>query len=282
MSTTIDVAFTKQYEREVHEAYQRQGSKIRPLCRVKTITNAKDTTFQIVGRGTASTKARHGLVPLMNQTHTNVTCTLTDYYAGDYIDKLDELKTNIDERQVVANGGAWALGRKTDSLIITALDTANTNTVTMGTGSSAAFHQKILEAIEKLNALDVPDDGQRFAVVSPRFWSWLMLVKEFVDSDYIGADGLPYKSGFMMMKNWCGIGWMQHSGLTKSSNNRTCHLFHRSAIGHGVGSEVQVDITWVGERAAWFVNHMMSQGSVLIDAEGTCEMVLDESAALAA
>ena len=31
---------------------------------------------------------------------------------------MDELKTNIDERTVVANAGAYALGRKTDELII--------------------------------------------------------------------------------------------------------------------------------------------------------------------
>ena len=29
MSTSIDQAFVKQFEREVHEAYQRQGSKLR-------------------------------------------------------------------------------------------------------------------------------------------------------------------------------------------------------------------------------------------------------------
>ena len=32
--------------------------------------------------------------------------------------KLDELKMNIDERRVVASAGAYALGRKSDELII--------------------------------------------------------------------------------------------------------------------------------------------------------------------
>ena len=277
MSTSIDTAFVKQYEAEVHEAYQRMGSKLRPWTRTKMITNAKDTTFQIVGRGTAATKGRHALVPTMNQSHTNVTCTLVDYYAGDWIDKLDELKTNIDERSVVANGGAYALGRQTDSLIITALGTASTSSVTMATTSAAAFLAKQLEAVEALNALDVPDDGQRYAAVAPRHWSWLMLIKEFASSDFVGDR--PY--GGMQMKTWLGVNWMTHTGLAKSSNNRTSLLWHRSAIGHGIGADVQVDITWHGDRAAWFVNHMMSQGSVLIDSEGVVKMVLDESAALA-
>ena len=68
----------------------------------------------------------------MNLDHTNVECTLEDYYAGDWVDHLDELKTNIDERQVIANAGAYALGRKSDEMIITALDGATTNVIADG------------------------------------------------------------------------------------------------------------------------------------------------------
>ncbi len=39
MATTIDQAFIKQFEREVHEAYQRQGSKLRNA--VRSINNVK-------------------------------------------------------------------------------------------------------------------------------------------------------------------------------------------------------------------------------------------------
>ena len=46
---------------------------------------------------------------------------LVDFYVGEWIDGLDELKTNIDERQVLAHAGAFALGRKTDEIIIQAL-----------------------------------------------------------------------------------------------------------------------------------------------------------------
>lgn len=97
MATSIDQAFVKQFEREVHEAYQRQGSKLRNT--VRTINNVKgaSTTFQKVGKGVASTKSTHGMVPVMNLDHTNVECTLQDFYAGDWVDKLDELKINIDE-----------------------------------------------------------------------------------------------------------------------------------------------------------------------------------------
>ena len=75
------------------------------------------------------------MVPIMNVDHSTVEAQLVDFYAGDWIDRLDELKTNIDERQVLANAGAFALGRKTDELIIQALSTA---TQSVGDGTDAA------------------------------------------------------------------------------------------------------------------------------------------------
>src|SRR3954452_10617026 len=53
MSTSIDQAFVKQFEREVHEAYQRQGSKLRGTVRVKTGVVGGDTVFQTVGTSAA-------------------------------------------------------------------------------------------------------------------------------------------------------------------------------------------------------------------------------------
>ena len=104
---TIEAAFIKQFEREVHEAYQRIGSKLRATVRVKNNVQGASTVFQKVGRGTASTKSRHGQVPVMNVDHGTAECALADYYAGDWVDRLDELKVNIDERQVIANAGAY-------------------------------------------------------------------------------------------------------------------------------------------------------------------------------
>jgi len=124
MSTNIEPAFIKHFQSDVHLQYQRMGSKLRNTVRVKNNIVGSSTTFQKVGKGTASTKARHGKVPVMNVDHTPVECTLADYYAGDWVDSLDELKTNINERMVVAKAGAFALGRKTDELVITQLDTS--------------------------------------------------------------------------------------------------------------------------------------------------------------
>lgn len=275
MSTTIDQAFIKQFESEVHAAYQRQGSKLRNT--VRTINNVKGSSavFQKVGKGTASTKSTHGMVPVMNLDHTNVEAVLQDYYAGDWVDRLDALKTNIDERQVIAAAGANALGRKTDEMIITAL--ASAPGYTIAEANVGMTMTKVLEAFETFGGLDVPDDGQRFAVIGWKQWSDLLAIPEFVSADYVGAENLPYAS-ITQAKMWLGTIWIPHSGLPVDGNDiRSCFWFHRTAIGHAAGSDVQTDITWHGDRAAHFVNNMMSQGATLIDGAGVIEIQCDET-----
>lgn len=274
MSTDINIAFVKQFEREVHEAYQRQGSKLRVA--VRTISNVKGSSvvFQKVGKGTASTKSANGMVPVMNISHTSVECTLQDFYAGDWVDKLAELKINHDERSVIANAGAYALGRKTDDLIIAALSAASTHTIP--DGNIGLTRDKVLLAFEKLGGADVPDDGQRFAVIGWKQWSELLKIPEFASSEYVGPDELPYKN--MQAKKWLGTTWIPMSGLPIDGNDiRSCFWFHRTAIGHASGSDVQSDITWHGDRAAHFVNNMMSQGASLIDGSGIVVIGCDET-----
>lgn len=275
MATTIDQAFIKQFEREVHEAFQRQGSKLRNTVRSINNVNGASAVFQKVGKGTAATKSTHGMVPVMNLNHTNVECTLQDYYAGDWVDRLQELKVNIPERQVIASAGAYALGRKTDELIINALATASTNVITdANVGLTKA---KIMSAFEVFGASDIPDDGNRFALIGWKQWTELLAIPEFSSADYVGSTNLPY-STVTQAKMWLGTIWMPHSGLPKDSNDiRSCYFYHKTAVGHASGSDVQTDVSWHGDRAAHFVNNMMSQGAVMIDDGGVVVINCDET-----
>lgn len=273
MAPTIDSAFVKQFEREVHEAYQRMGSKLRSTVRNVNNVKGASTVFQKVGKGTASTKSTHGMVPVMNLDHTNVECLLEDYYAGDWVDRLDELKINHDERQVIANAGAYALGRKTDEMIINALDTATQNVI--DDASVGLTLTKILEAFETLGEADIADDGQRYAIIGWKQWSELLEIQQFANADYIGGDDLPWKG---QQKQWLGTTWIPHSGLPVTGDGvRSCFWFHKTAIGHASGSDVQTDISWHGDRAAHFVNNMMSQGAALIDQDGIVVIEADET-----
>ena len=274
MSMSVDQVFIKQFEADVHLAYQQMGTKLRSTIRSKSGVVGYSTTFQKIGKGIASTKSRHGIVPVMNLNHTPVECTLQDYYAGDWVDALDELKTNVDERRVVASAGAYALGRKTDELIINAMKSA---TQYVGDYSTGLTKSLIMSALEILNTNDVPDDGRRFAVVGVHQWNELLKISEFVSADYVG-NATPLVDGCESRK-WLGVNWILCNALPlANTDDRDCFIYHASSIGHACGQEVKTDITWHGERAAHFISNSMSQGAVLIDGEGIVRIKCDDDA----
>lgn len=275
MSTSISTAFVAEYSSGVKLAYQRMSSKFRNCCRLKTGVVGSTETFQTLGTGTATQKARHGNVPPMNQTHGTATATLADWYAGDYIGFLDEKKITFDERQAISNSGAYALGRKADAIIIAAFDASNT-THTAGASGQGLSKVQIMTAFETLNGADVPDDGERYFAVGVHQWNELLNLSEFKSADYVGSGNLPWPGG-TEAKRWMNITWFMHTGLTKGTY-RSCYLWHKSAIGLAEGADVHSQIDWVPEKAEHFANSWMSMGAITIDKTGIITTYCDDAA----
>jgi len=269
MTATIDQAFVKQFEAEVHMAYQRMGSKLKGLVRNVNGVKGNTVQFQKVAKGSASTKARHAEVVAMNSVHSNVTATLSDFYAADYVDKLDELKVNIDERNIVAQNAAYALGRKTDEIITDTFDAGATALANNSAGTTTGMNlDKAQNVFETFGNNDVPDDGQRYWVVGPKQWSDLLDIDQFSRAEYIGEADLPYKGG-MTAKRWLSFMWMGFSGLpTSGSTDRHTMAFHKSSLGLGVGSDVRTEVNYIPEKVAHLTTSYMSMGAVLIDGDG--------------
>jgi hypothetical protein len=258
---SIDVAFTKQFESEVHLAYQRMGSKLLNTVRRKTNVVGKSTTFQIIGKGTAGTKTRGGQVPILNLVHTNVECTLVDRYGGEFIDKLDELKIEHDERQAVVSSIAAALGRASDSDITTITDTFTGET----TATGVVDQPKVEEAFEFLGNGDVPDDGQRFLAVAPQGWTDLMGLAPFASLDYVPESDLPFPKVGFSAKNWFSFHVFMFSGLSAPAGVRQNVAYHKSAVGHASGQDVSMDFTWQGKEQSHLAVGSMSMQACLID-----------------
>ena len=268
MANTIDTAFIKQFESDVHLAYQRMGSKLRNTVRTTNAT-ASVVRFQKIGSGVATTKSRNGNVTPMELAHTTVEATMTDFYAPEYIDKLDELKTNINERQAVAQSAAAALGRKTDELIITALDAAGGTAI--HDTSSALEIADILSLFETMGVNDVPEDGQRYLAMHPKGYADMFGITQFASADFVGEQNLPFAGG-MTMKEFMGFKVFSTSAVTAGKNM----AYHTSAIGLGINADVATEINYIAEKASHLANSMMSMGAAAIDANGICE-VLDNN-----
>ena len=269
MANTIDQAFIKQFETDVHLAYQRMGSKLRNTIR-STNVSGNVARFQKIGTGSASTKSRNGNVTPMELAHTNVEATMSDFYAAEYIDKLDELKTNIDERQAVAQSAAAALGRKTDEILYDAMDSGANSTQIHDT-SGAVEKADLLTLFETFGSANIPEDGGRYLAMHPKGFADLFLINEFASSDFVGEQNLPFAGG-MTMKQFLGFNIFSTSAITAGKNM----AYHTSAIGLGVNSDVSTEINYIPEKASHLATSMMSMGAVVIDDNGIYE-VLDNN-----
>lgn len=281
-----------QDEREVHHLFQREGGILRPTVRTQTGVIGESTTFQKIGKGVATSKARHGVVTPMNQDHTAIPCTLSDFYAGDYVDKLDEAKIKHDEREAIAKGGAWALGRKVDDQLITSMNATTQTAISLTLTNSGTVRATMLEWVEAIWANDVMNDGNVYGYVTPRLDAILSTVDDYKSSDFVDVRPMVEGSPTMRFRNWLGVKWAVHTGASGfQTGTCTGHIWHQSAVGYASGAvpsnsaddsgnAVHAEITYHGERVAHFVNHWMSGGSCLIDDTGVIEGSWSDTAAI--
>lgn len=254
--------FDISFAREVLVQYLEMGSKLRNTVRIKNNVVGTESSF------------KH---PFEDY---NTYCLLLDYYAGDWVDQLDELKTNPQEFQVVArDGAACALGRKSDELIISQLHNV---TNFAGTDEDGLTMAKVLRAFEMLGGDATADEfghkpeftikDEYFAIVGWKQWSDLLGIREFANADYVGDDELPWKG--TQAKRWLSTLWIPHPGLTKTQNTRLCHWYRKSAIGHAVGDKITTRISWHENHlpSSHFLNNCLAQGSTLLDQGGIVTM----------
>lgn len=267
----ISNAFVVQYEAEVHLAYQQGGSRLRNTVRLKTGVVGASAKFTKIGKGAATQKTRNGSVVPMNVDHAQAEAFLQDWYAPDYVDKLDEYKINHDERKALSTSGGYAVGRKIDEIIIAAALANLPASQTVGDGAATASLDACLEAFALLNEAETPDDGQRYALVGPHQWNTLLKIDQFAKSEYVG-DSHPWLKG-TESKRWLNTVWMLHTGLAKTGSGASaatkCLMYHKTALGLAEnGQGVISEINYVPEKAAYLCNNMLSAGAAAIDQTG--------------
>jgi hypothetical protein len=262
-ANTIDVSFVQEFEEGVHLAYQRMGSHLRGTIRFRAGVKNK-TTFQKMGTGTATQKARNGDVPPMNIDHTNVSVTLEDWYAGEWIDDLDMLRTNHDEMVAAQESGARALGRKSDEQILAAASTTTSASDETTVGATLAW---ATDLVTKFGVNDVPQgSSDRFVVLDFYNWAKLTVLDQFNRQSYVGDTNVLQKGA--VAKEWLGFYWMPFSGIDTTGTNTTCYAYHRSALALAVGADVQSDIQYHNFKASNFALNKMQMNAVLIDERG--------------
>lgn len=269
MATTVPVSFIQQYEAEVKQVYQREGSLLRGTVRTRNQVNAERVYFPILGKGSATAKARHADVVPMNLEHTRAFADMTDHYAPEYIDDLDQAKLNWSLASEYARASGNALGRKTDEIILNAMDLTG-NDVKPNTLDSTAAGKLTLDVTaglsETLNVNDVPMDSMRFAIISPKTHRELLQLAEATSSDFTTSQLLMNAREPAM---WMGFRWIMHTGLPADVKG---FFFHQQSVGHGIARDINTQVDWVPQKVAYLVNSWMSMGATIIEDAGVVKL----------
>ncbi len=290
--TSVSNAFTTMFSDDVKHAYQQITSNLTNSVRV--VRNVTGSTYKfntLTKGGSIKNKARFDDIVVMSDTskgtltspgvytgstaqNATVTATMANYHAGEYIQTLDEIKTNIDMRQTFAEAIGGALARAADQSIVDALDAGTpTNIKTTSQGANGLNKAALLEVHEALNSLSVPS-SDRTLVISPAALTDILTDTTLVSSDSGVITNQALTSGYI--PNIFGFRVVVSNLLTADSVVRKCYAFHKNSMGLAVGSDVNVNINYVPQKASTLILGEMSMGSAMIDADGVVEIQVTE------
>ena len=286
--TSVSNSFVTMFSDDVKQAYQQTSSNLVDAVRVvRNVTGSTYKFHKLSKGGSIKNKARFEDITAMSDSSKSfagsgaytggtaqnsvVTTTLNNYHSGEYIDDMDQFKTNIDLRNTFAQAISSGLSRAVDQEIIDALDASSPTTqVTAGSGLTKA---KFLEVHEAMNDLSIPTND-RCIIISPQALTDLLTDSNLVTA----ADGLvsntALTSGYI--PNVFGFRVIMSTLLTKNSVQRDCFAIHKDSVGLALASDITTRIDYVAQKASHLVLGTMSGGSTAIDADGIVKVEVTE------
>lgn len=265
MSKQAPVLFVTEYEKRIEQKFQRHGGKLLRTCRNKDPKGKDKVKIFVGGTGEAVERpSRHGDIPYMNSGRTSVELALKAYFAGDPADWEDLESMEVDDIQAIADTSALAIGRKVDDVIIKEIND-NAGLTTEGDGTQACSVRMVMNAVEKCCLAHWPEeDGNWYCLLGPNAWGHMMTYKQFANADYVG-DRLPWaatsKAG---IRDWQGITFIRHTGLTSPASNQENGLLYYGPSVAAAGQPAKSDISWMGgQKQYWSVMDKVRTGAKL-------------------
>lgn len=268
MTGEITKHFTEDFNEELFVAFQNAGGVMRGRSRRKTGIVGYRTHFPKIGlAATAQQKTRNGKVPLQDIARDRVFCDLVDYYGGDMIDDLDELKTNVEEKGAIQNAIVMSLMRSEDDIALAALAATTNANNSLGANDSFSSDAVPRLLLQQFGAAEAFQGGNMHALVTWASWADLLALNTFVNSQ-VGGDTRMTVEG-VNPKRFYGFDYAPFSRLPLHSSGARLNLFwNPKCLGTAVGKEVTPETAWLSEYSAHLITGKMSQGAVLIESIG--------------
>lgn len=277
MSQQVSNVFIDSFDSEVKLAYQ--GTKsLRETVRVKTGVVGSTHRFPTAGAGVATQHNRGNDVVAMNASRDKVTVTLSDWDAFDYEDIMDIEKINFDDKKIIAESTAKAIGRREDQLIIDALEAAIVGGNTVGNGTAAFSLTLVASAAQLLDENNVPSED-RYLIYTPKQKEQFLSSTTVTSSDFntvkaLVAGDIDTFYGFKFIT----IGSRTEGGLPRNAGvEQYAFAYHKQAVGLAIGKDMKTMVDWIAEKLAWQIGCVYSAGAVVIDADGMVAINSDDN-----
>jgi len=277
MSQQVSNVFIDSFDSEVKLAYQ--GTKsLRETVRVKTGVVGSTHRFPTAGAGVATQHNRGNDVVAMNASRDKVTATLSDWDAFDYEDIMDIEKINFDDKKIIAESTAKAIGRREDQLIIDALEAAIVGGNTVGNGAAAFSLTLVASAAQMLDENNVPSED-RYLIYTPKQKEQFLSSTTVTSSDFntvkaLVAGDIDTFYGFKFIT----IGSRTEGGLPRNAGvEQYAFAYHKQAVGLAIGKDMKTMVDWIAEKLAWQIGCVYSAGAVVIDADGMVAINSDDN-----
>lgn len=263
MSNDAPAWFVEQYQRRVIHKFQSKGFKLMGTVMPAGRIEGTKAHFPIAGAGTARKKVRGQRATPMNASRSTVEAILDTFEAFDYLYHYDLSRLSVNEREVLQDTGANALGRAVDTELFDVFEaTAPTSGPQFVDGGTAGFGLDFaLTMCSRLQAQQVNWDGQVYCPLPSLFWNQLLAYKQFNSADYVGPD-LPFLRT-TTAKTWNGVNWFLGTEdwfNVPSSDKMDIHMYHKSAFGWANNNKLSSIWQWDNALGAWSIR-MESEGA---------------------
>jgi hypothetical protein len=276
MSINLSPVAVTEFDSMVKHAYQGMG-KLKGAVTVRNNVVGDTYKFRAMGKGLANQKTTSADVDPMDISHSLITATLANWNAPEYTDMFDAQEVNFDEKQELAQTIAGALGRRTDQLIIDAMDAASPTAV--GTTTTGLTAGDLIDAKVQLVKNGV-GSGDLFTVINGTGLAGLLSDEKITSADYQNVKALVNGevntfAGF----NVVVLEDRAEGGLTVATDVVSAYAFSRDAIGLAIGIDMKTSIDYVPQKTSWLCNGMLKAGAAVRDVSGLIEIKYDATPA---
>ena len=202
-----DALFLKVFSGEILTTFE-EFNVMKGLHTIRTISNGKSAQFPVTGIAEATYHTPGENIADSNNSylsqikHAEKLINIDDVLiASTFIANIDELKNHYDVRSIYAKELGKALAKRFDLATMKTLVAASRSAATITGGkagiqidsnsggvaalSGAEIQAALFTAAQKLDENDIPDDGQRFAILKPKdYYTLIASGEEVVNRDF--------------------------------------------------------------------------------------------------